>query len=851
MRWLWAAVLLSALVWLNTVKIFTALQSGWVWLIVLAILAAGAGLRKASVRQFSGFWLLALIPLGLAIRAVPFPFSLPPVLVCVALILLATVRLSPALAWVGLPVGLVGLVLSVQMAVLPVLYVLSSRVHEISWLAPSLYGLIRIFEPQVSLSQGHIIIHQVNDNFEFLARSESLGLIPGVLFAIGGLVVLVAHKKSVQNMLGFLALIVGYSVLRYILLVFLTVKVGTAGVFWLPVPVALSYVPLVIILAAVPWFGAGPREVSAGLRRPRGRRTFPAFALAALAVFGLIGFFAYHDAGSRKQGRILIDELHSDWEWTTLKYDTQWYGRKSGYNYYCLAEYLNLHYRVEASSDSLLPELLSGYDVVMLKTPTSPYSEREIAALEEYVRQGGGLWLIGDHTNVFGTGTYLNQVAERFGLRFRYDSTYDLMTMALSVYRRPAIFAHPTVAFLPPFLFATSCTIESPFQSENMILGSGLKAMELDYGQASFFPKKTDQNYGYGVFVQQGGVKYGKGRVAGFTDSTCFSNFFMFIPGKPELVLATVEWLNRMNRFAWVNVVLLICGLLSAIGACVLLRGLQPEQQAVLAIAAGCLGLAIAVAAYDGHVRRSYRLPEPHTDFTHVAFESEHSAFTLPTRGLTKNPEISLHTFYVWTQRLGFFPSYEQTLEDALAKGDIVVVANPAVPFDASEIDAVKAYLNAGGKLLILIDPLNREDAQVRLLESLGVELDRREEDVARPVEVGQGVPGPEGEPRDSIGAEGIGPDIQALDILDLEGKVLVRAGRPTGLSGGTPRLYLSDGRAALVEVKVGKGRVFVFSDFFLFTVASMGHTGVPVDDRRRGISELEYWMLRGLLANE
>jgi hypothetical protein len=317
------------------------------------------------------------------------------------------------------------------------------------------------------------------------------------------------------------------------------------------------------------------------------------------------------------------------------------------------------------------------------------------------------------------------------------------------------------------------------------------------------------------------------------------------------LVLATVEWLNRMKRFAWVNVVLLICGFLSAVGAGIFLSGLQSEQQVVLAIAAGCLGLAIAVAAYDGHVRRSYSLPEPHTDFTHVAFESEHSAFTLPTRGLTKNPEVSLHTFYVWTQRLGFFPSYEQTLEDALAKGDLVVVANPAVPFAASEIDAVKAYLNAGGRLLILVDPLNREEAQVRLLESLGVELDRREEDVARPVEADQGVPGPEGEAPDSIDAEGIGPDIQALDIVDPEGSVLVRAGRPTGLSGGAPRLYLSDGRAALVEVKVGKGRVFVFSDFFIFTVASMGHTGVPLDDRRRNISELEYRMLRQLLANE
>jgi hypothetical protein len=585
----------------------------------------------------------------------------------------------------------------------------------------------------------------------------------------------------------------------------------------------------------------------------------------------VIGFFAYHDGGIRKQGRILIDELHSDWEWTTLKYDTEWYGRKSGYNYYCLAEYLNLYYTVDASRDSLLPDLLADYDVVMLKTPTSPYSRREISALVEYVRQGGGLWLIGDHTNVFGTSTYLNQVAGRFGLKFRYDSTYDLLTMALSRYTPPPIFAHPVVTSLPTFLFATSCTMESPLVSENMIIGYGLKAMDLDYAGQSFFPRKTDQNYGFGVFVQQGGVKYGKGRVAGFTDSTCFSNFFMFIPGKPELALATIEWLNRANRIAWVNPLLLVGGLLSLAGAGLVIRRWERAQQAALTTAAGFLGLAVAVIVYDGHVRQAYRTPEAHRDFTQVAFEAEHSAFTLPTMGLTKRPERSLHTFYVWTQRLGFFPCYERTFEDALVKGDLVVVANPAVRFGSAEIHALEAYLQGGGRLLVLVDPLNRGQAQTELLEVLGLELDVVEEDRLRGVEREDHVraaPTPHGPLAEETGleAEPFGPsasmgkvaveddstmaDIEPLDIVDLGGKVLARGARPTGLSGGSPLLRLSDGRAALVETRVGAGRVFAFSDFSLFTVEHMGHTGEPLDRRRRAISELEYWMVREILRD-
>ena len=68
------------------------------------------------------------------------------------------------------------------------------------------------------------------------------------------------------------------------------------------------------------------------------------------------------------------------------------------------------------------------------------------------------------------------------------------------------------------------------------------------------------------------------------------------------------------------------------------------------------------------------------------------------------------------------------------------------------------------------------------------------------------------------------------------------------GLAGGDPMLFLSDGRAVLTRVAMGEGKVFIFSDFYLFTTENMGHTGIRPDARQRSISELEYYMLRELL---
>ena len=49
----------------------------------------------------------------------------------------------------------------------------------------------------------------------------------------------------------------------------------------------------------------------------------------------------------------------------------------------------------------------------------------------------------------------------------------------------------------------------------------------------------------YGSFVQLWATQFGRGRVLAFTDSTIWSNFCFFDPGKSELWLGMCEWLNH------------------------------------------------------------------------------------------------------------------------------------------------------------------------------------------------------------------------------------------------------------------------------------------------------------------
>ncbi|MFZ5831929.1 MAG: hypothetical protein ACOY3P_17735, partial [Planctomycetota bacterium] len=71
-----------------------------------------------------------------------------------------------------------------------------------------------------------------------------------------------------------------------------------------------------------------------------------AMGLIVLASASLAAGMLLVQVGQRKAGRVMIVERHSDWEPTTRKYDTTWYGELSGYNYGLLYDYLGQYYQM-------------------------------------------------------------------------------------------------------------------------------------------------------------------------------------------------------------------------------------------------------------------------------------------------------------------------------------------------------------------------------------------------------------------------------------------------------------------------------------------------------------------------
>jgi hypothetical protein len=430
---------------------------------------------------------------------------------------------------------------------------------------------------------------------------------------------------------------------------------------------------------------------------------------------------------------------------------------------------------------------------------------------------------LGEHTNVFGSGVYLNPLAEQFGFKFRFDVLFDIERKFEQVYTPPKLLPHPIVQNMPPFLFAVSCSIEpDSFFAEKVILGSGLKSLDIDYHAQNFYPPVKDAvNMDFGAFVQTMAVKAGKGRVVAFTDSTVFSNFSAFIPGKPELMLGTMDWLNRENQFSWLNPFFLFLAIISFAAAFFLLRKSSKDLRfiSVVVIVAVCM-IGIGIASFTAINRATYPLPEPQTKPTQVYFEKEHGNYELPLLGFTQDYKTSYAVFYQWVLRLGYFPGVGPSLQDATERGDLVVIVNPQGEFTQQEIATAKEYVSRGSKILLLDDPTNSGSSANSLLQAFGMRA---------------------------------APMAQAAyqTIHDASGKNFWPIGDNyiTAVEGGKPLLFTEGGQAVLAVTKQGEGTLAVMTLASKFVDSQMGgEEGVEPDERLLRIFNLEFSLLRGLI---
>ena len=195
----------------------------------------------------------------------------------------------------------------------------------------------------------------------------------------------------------------------------------------------------------------------------------------------------------------MVVERHSKWEPTTKPYDTNWFvepepfpDEDSGYNYARIYRYLGQYYEMSRllENDKIDDETLAKCDVLIIKIPTERYSPEEAAAVTRFVEQGGGLLLIGDHTNYDRSSTAMNDIIRPMGFIFRDDLLFSFGDSPYEQLYVPPAVPHPAVQHVPPMDFAVSCSID-PGHSRGrpVIANTGLWSMGPDYHYRELPPR--------------------------------------------------------------------------------------------------------------------------------------------------------------------------------------------------------------------------------------------------------------------------------------------------------------------------------------------------------------------------
>jgi len=751
---LWLAIVPFTFFWLCTLNVFgppPLHNLAPIWVVIGTVLTVFAQRKERIVidRRFA----LAIIPLIVSSLLLPYPYNIGLMVMIIGLAGIAFIPQLPMI-WPGFLTA--GFILMLQAMVLPFYYAFIPSNHQAAWFAPLIYLFARISGLNSSLTDGVIFIQESLRTYPFPITWDKLGLYPFILILTPALFLITAYtqhlKKRLYSLLGVIVLSTLYLAVRVLVLIHFFFATEVTGVntmnemralFFNPVWLLVSFIPLVLLVMKFYSLDTEKRDKKSFIFSMN-KRFIIASAMIFLGFFCLVEACIFQDPGKEKEGKILIDELHGSWETSTLQLDKKWYGQMSTYNAYSMVEWLKDHFEVDRvmsplylewkvpaevtkvkpdiTEDKLTFELLSKYDILIVKTP-SRYKPEEIMAVKDFVVKGGGLFLIGDHSNFCGTSVALNEIGQNFGIEFEFNSIHAA-NGRLSIYER-GIVPHPCLKYMPRFDFMTSCSISVPITGEYIIPGYGLMAEPGEYASAGFFRNTrpntptliTDMNWG--IFHQAVALKYGRGRIVAFADSTTISNFRIFFGGSPNLVIGCIEYLNRSNTCGYAKPLFWIIGTLSILVVIYLLKKETVIMILFVIITFGIPSISLGLWIYSFSAAMKDSVPAKYFMKDHtVCFDGQHSCNIAGDEDMEIN---NYTTFFIWTQRVGLTPAIE-SLEKCMEKGKMMVIIDPIKNFSKKELTAIKKYVENGGKVLLMLDNTTREHTG-ELLKLFGMDL--------------------------------------------------------------------------------------------------------------------------------
>jgi len=702
-----------------------------------------------------------------------------------------------------------GLVLLVQSGIFGISELIFSRFHEFGLAQYPIYMILRAIGADVSFFDNQILLSAADRTITILATYEQMGIPIFLVFSgsalLMGFIGAIEQRKYLHCFI-FVGIPL-YVFLRVVLLILIYPFANTTQTFWGASELLISFMPLAVIFALFLQMHTSVMFLNLD------KHTFITGGLIALSITCFLCSFIIVNPETPKSGRIIIDEYHSQgWASVTEPLDMRNFGgQRSVYTYYTLVKFLRQFYNIDILNDPMQYNNLSKYDILIIKTPNTPFSTEVIENINVFVEKGGGLLLIGDHTNLFNMSEYLNSISKQWGIEFVHDALFDLRTGNLTQYSTRTLFPHPIAAKIQNYKFATPCSLNLSFTARSAITGRGLCSEDLDISHVHFFGDlRSDPKDRWGWFNKSATQRVGKGRVVAFTDSTTFSSFSVLMHDNPEFILSIMNYLNRTDSINLRPIFLFLSVIFLSLAGYFTYSKKIPALSLIVFLLLMPFALSMTHIVHSKRINIHYVYPisEQLNKLPTIAFVTSHTtARTGHFIGIPPRAD-DFSGFFLGFQRMGFWPREVKKLESLLKKADIkaVVIINPDKAFSTAEKDALEYYVRHGGVLLLVDNALNRNSSATDILRLFGLRSRSRYHLLT--------IPG--------------GQDVQNGQRSSVV-MLPIKTYEPTSM-GLVIEHHPVDGFPTLgmLEAQHRNGRVFIMTDSLMLSNITLGDPGMP-----------------------
>lgn len=389
---------------------------------------------------------------------------------------------------------------------------------------------------------------------------------------------------------------------------------------------------------------------------------------SVLLIFLLISFSPNDPFASLKNNTVAYDGYHSEVKGLYFKNDT---------TVYPTLRYLeSIGYTSSIINEPISADTLRGTSVFIIDTPSKNFSSTEIEQLVNFVEEGGGLFILGDHTNVVNCYITLNPLLNRFSIRLNFD---------YSMLQEPHF---SSLAAIDSFEETGGGTL-SIGAWDGMIFYTLKYTSWADQGNwgasdnAFIGNLKPEENEEYGVLPICATVNHGFGRVVVISNSDSIQS--PLLPYNHKFLAKVIDYLNHENsliRASYFRIFLL---------AFILFCIIKLRSSFIIIFLISLLFTLLVLQIYAIIPVKS--LPEVNS----IALDVGHANVERYAP-----PDLYRNMFFViFAQHYDLNPVLVENVPRNLEIYKAYVTMGPTMPFSAEEIDRIKVYVENGGALII------------------------------------------------------------------------------------------------------------------------------------------------------